>query len=436
MEASELYPLSEQIKPKELEEVEINPQKNIYTYISICTLSFLVGVNNTSFSNILQVSLEEYSGNFFPDYHNFLAKLPPIFYHCGGIIAAIVFYNMKKIHFKNILRFSCILLFTAYISTIAWPHILVIYATRVIIGFATGCMCIIIPQVLHTMALGTKKIAQKMTIFPFFLMTGLTITVALGRLASKENYLYINSIPIVLSALGFLSLYYTIPLKVQTKDKGKQSMWSFMSNSLSVRSFLHIILLHFVSKITGIDLIMFFSPDLFDANASVFLKTSPLILATLFTLTGGFIPDKLGRKYPVVVGLLGISIINLIIYFTGPGLVTLLCFTALYYCGLNYVPFISQNEVVPEEYKIMANELGGITSWSLGLFMTVFIAFMFTKKSQIIWLVLCALSLIGVVLLIIFMKETKGIEQTDFILSFFQYDSCGKSIENTDSNTV
>ncbi|KAF9762001.1 putative quinate permease [Nosema granulosis] len=402
---------------------------SILTLIAICNMSFLVGLNNTSFAHIIEISLNMYSSQYFPEHHPLLAKLPPIFYHIGGLISAIVSYNIKKVDFKKILKFSCALLLIAYCLTIAYPHILVIYLTRILIGFATGCMCIIIPQILHKMAEGTGKSAQLMTIFPFSLMSGLTMAVAWGLITTSTNYIYINLIPIILSALGFFSLNHTIPLKVQIKDKKKQSLWSFMYNSLSVRSFLHIIMLHFFSKTTGIDILVFFSSDLFKGKHSKFFSLLPLVLATLFTLTGGFVPDRLGRKIPFVLGLLGIAVLHLLIYFIGPNIFIFLLFMVFFFSGLNSVPFISQNEVVPEEFKTTANELGGIVSWLLGFLMTAFVSLMLTKQSLNVWLIVFCLTLIGLVLVVILMKETNGLQQTDFITKFLNYDSWYKARE-------
>lgn len=324
---------------------------------------------------------------------------------------------MRSYRFGLTLKISSGLLLVSYIVNVLWPHITVVYGVRLVTGIASGLMALCIPQILHKIA-GENNKAFMSSIFPLFLLIGLTSAVALIPLCTPELYIYINCIPCLISGLALLMLFNTEKFETSKKNDSSVNLRDFLSSSATIKSAIFIIFIHLIQKTTGVDFIGLFSSEIFPGENQYIYSLIPLLMAIVFTAVSGFLPDKLGRKIPVAFGLFGISIVCFVLYAIGSNIFTVPFFIVFYNCGLNVVPYMYQNEVVPPSHKAIANELGCFSSWILSILMAIFIAFIYRKGSSFIWLPFGVMSVVAFLTVVLIMKETKGLKEYTFIESW------------------
>jgi hypothetical protein len=117
----------------------------------------------------------------------------------------------------------------------------------------------------------------------------------------------------------------------------------------------------------------------------------------------------------LLTGLISIAVFSLCFFIIGPNVAIASLFIIFYHGVVGTIPDLYKNEVIPSKYKPMANILGTFVSWFLGFLITLFIAFVYTKQSNAIWIIFFTMTLIGAILVLIFMKETKGLVETDWL---------------------
>ncbi|KAF9764942.1 Membrane transporter D1 [Nosema granulosis] len=395
-----------------------NLSQRIFTFISCLTITYVVGFSHTSFNLVKTISLEKWSSTFYPEFHATFALLPPTFFYLGASIGCIVMLCTRKYRHLFVAKIAACMFFLGSIFNIGYPHIIVVFLTRFIFGLASGISNVVVPQILYKLAPKEKK-AFFSALYPVSLLTGLTSAVALIPLSNSTYFFYINSIPIVFSAIAFGAFFKTLslnPADKETLDKVIQKLCRFDV----IKTTFSVIFIHIFQKTTGVDFIGNFSSIIFIGDNEYLYGLSPLIFATILTFFTSFFTDKIGRKIPIVGGLGGISIICFTIYSIGPTIWLVLMFILFYNFGLSNIPYFYQNEIVKAGNEAMVNEIGSLTNWLLGLAVAIFVAFIYTKSSSLIWLVFSILSAIGCIVAAVTMIETMGVsmETKDYIKSW------------------
>ncbi|EOB11546.1 glucose transporter type 3 [Nosema bombycis CQ1] len=378
--------------------------------IILCTLAFLsliVGYNNTSFSSIMKTSLTEWSSDFLPNNHDMLSKLPPVLYHLGGVSGTILCFFINSFSYKQQMIVNLTFLLGAYAITY-YPYFLVVACSRFIIGFTSSFLCAIIPQLLHSIGNeDTRSIL--MAIYPFFNLLGLTAGAALKIFDTANTFRLVLLGPITLCLMlivVFLARKNILPT-VREEKVNIRKLWILIKRSTAIKSVVSIIVLQIILRCTGIDLLMLFSGFLFESAGNYFTALIPLFIAVACAPFSGILPKFIKRKILLLTGLISIAVFSLCFFIIGPNVAIASLFIIFYHGVVGTIPDLYKNEVIPFEYKPMANILGTFVSWFLGFLITLFIAFVYTKQSNAIWIIFFTMTLIGAILVLIFMKETK-----------------------------
>lgn len=404
---------------------ETNPKpisRTTITFLSSIFLAFMVGYSYNSFNLVKDVSLLKYSFDFFPEYHEIFRNLPPVFFFLGSGISTSILIFRKSYNMKKSLFFCSFILAISYVIDAAYPHILIVFLVRIITGLAVGPIMIFIPQILHEIAPQKRKgIASSLYTFGYLL--GITCPLTLIPLVNSDYYLFPKLLPIFLSLFCFILLLHTVALGKKAKTENPVSIFSFMFESATIKTFFSIAALQFFQKITGAQFVALFSTEFFTGENKYINSITPLLIAICFNFIGGMVPEYIGRKFPVVAGLAGISLIMFTIYFSEVSLWLIISFIFLYNSGLSVVPYVYQQEIVKPAFKNIANEISTMLYSIFSILMVLCIAFVYTKSSKSIYLIFAVGSLVGSILLSIIMIETLRKPSYDFITGWLNYSS-------------
>lgn len=385
-------------------------------------LAFMSGYSYNSFNLVKDISLNKESKDFLPEYHDTLRNLPPVFFFIGSGISTIFFTFRESYDMKMFLYGCTIVLALIYLLEACYFHILSVFFVRLITGLVVGPIMIFVPQILHTIASEHRKgIASSLYTFGYLL--GITCPLLIIPLVDSDYFLIVKCLPIVLSLFCLILLYFSVDLGRKQKKENPMSIFSFMFESATIKSFFAILALQFCQKISGAQFVALFSTEFFTGDDKYINSVTPLLIAICFNFIGGMTPDYLGRKLPVVAGLAGISLIMFVIYFSDVSLWLIISFIFLYNSGLSVVPFIYQQEIVKPDCKNVANEIGTMFYSIFSVLMVICIAFVYTKSSKIIYLIFAVGSLIGAILLSFILIETLKKPSPDFIKDWINYSS-------------
>lgn len=404
--------------------------ENICTYSMSCILSFIIGYSFTSYLLIADHGLRDYSQGFFEESHDFFKNLCPAVLYFGSTVGTFSMLMIKRYSHLIVTQLTAIIFFIGYLLQMVYPHVLVIFLARFLIGLASGIACMIIPQILYFSC--KENIRGLFTsFFPFFIMVGLTTAVALMPLVTNHNYNFFNLIPILLSILSLACSLGSFKLLEVKKEKAFIEVTKFMFSSTALKSTVSVVLAHVFQKTTGVDFIGNFSGSLFTGDNAQIKSLSPLLTAGIVNLATGFLPDLFGRKLPIIVNLCLIFLVTLSMGIWGTNVVSLILFTIVYNGGLGAVPYYYQNETVPSKYIPDINEIATFSNVLLALFVAVYAAFLLSPTNTTIWYTFSGLSLLGAFIMGITMPETKGtpVEKRDFIKNWFNFSFKNKNLK-------
>nr|AHW68398.1 putative glucose transporter type 3 [Nosema pernyi] len=399
------------------------------TYLMCFLISFVIGYSFTSYGLIVSHGLKFYSTGFFPENHELLKNLCPAVLYFGSSVGTFAMLMIKQYSHLKAIHFSSFLFAIGYILQSVYPHIMMIFFTRFLIGIASGVCCMVIPQVLYfSCRQGIRGLIT--SLFPFFIMVGLTSAVALMPLLTPLTIYPFNAIPLVAIVASILCSGWTYKLEDVKKEKGFIEVTKFMFQSHALKSTISVILAHVFQKTTGVDFIGNFSGSLFTGDYAQIKNISPLIVAGVANLATGFLPDIFGRKLPIVVTLSLLCLVTLSMGIWGTNVWSLILFTIVYNGGLGAVPYYYQNETVPAKYIPDINEIATFSNVLLALFVALYAAFLLSPSNTTIWYTFSGLSLIGAIIMGITMPETKGtpIENRDFIKNWFNFSFKNKNL--------
>jgi MFS family permease len=404
--------------------------QKVSTYCMCFLISFVIGYSFTSYGLIVDYGLKNFSTGFFPEYHELFKNLCPAVLYSGSSIGTFAMLMIKQYSHLSTIQFSSFLFFIGYLLQTVYPHIMMIFFTRFLIGIASGVCCMVIPQVLYFSC--REEIRGLITsFFPFFIMVGLTSAVALMPYVTPSTIYPFNAIPLLAIAASFLCSGWTFKLLDVKKEKGFIEVTKFMFQSHALKSTVSVILAHVFQKTTGVDFIGNFSGSLFTGDYAQIKSLSPLIVAGLVNLATGFLPDMFGRKLPIVVNLSLLCLVTFSMGIWGTNVWSLILFTIVYNGGLGAVPYYYQNETVPKDYIPDINEIATFSNVLLALFVALYAAFLLSPSNTTIWFTFSGLSIIGALIMGVTMPETKGtpVEKRGFIKNWFNFSFKNKNLE-------
>jgi MFS family permease len=376
----------------------------------------IIGFSFASYGLIVGHSLKNYSVGFFDEYHNLFKHLCPAVLYLGSTIGTFTMLMIKEYSHLKVINAGVFLFFIGYLIQMIYPHILVVFFSRFLIGIANGICSLITPQILY---FGAKEGIKGLltSFYPFFILVGIMSAIALRPLVTPETIFMINLMPLFAIGTAFFCSHWTFKLRDVKKEKNFIEVTKFMFQSTAVKSTVSVILTHVFQKTTGVDFIGNFAASLFSGEYAQIKSLSPLMIAATMTLITGVLPDLFGRKLPIIASLSLIGLVTLSMGICGTNVFSLASFAIVYNMGLGAIPYYYQNEAVPKNYVSGINEIGTFSNVILGLIVACYAAFLLSPSNTTIWYTFSGLSLLGAIIMGITMPETKGtpIEKLDFI---------------------
>lgn len=407
----------------------IKKMQNVSTYTMCFIISFLIGYSFTSHGLITDNLLKSFSDGYFDEYHELLGRFCPVFLYLGSIIGTFIMLMSKRYSHLRLIQLSSLLFFCSYFFQMICPNILVVLAMRFYMGIASGFSTIIVPQILY---FKSKEGLRGLTtsFFPFFILAGLISAVELVPYVTLETYFHVSKIPLLLSLISIIYSLCSSELLAVKKEKGLIEVTKFMFRSNALKSTALVILVHLFQKTTGYDLIFNFSGPLYGEH-SFFKNHYSLMIAGLVNLSAGLLSDILGRKLLIVANLSLICLITLSMGFYGLNIRSLIEFIIVFNGGLGVIPYFYQNETVPAQYISTINEVGTLTNVLFGLFVALYVLFLFSPSNTTIWYAFSGLSCLGAIIMGIVMPETQGtsVSNHNFIKNWFNFSFKNKNLQ-------
>lgn len=205
-------------------------------------------------------------------------------------------------------------------------------------------------------------------------------------------------------------------------DQQKESLSAFLSKRFSKPIFLAI-LIAFFNQMSGINAVIYFAPRIFElaglGTAAAFLQSTGIGLVNLiFTMSGLYLIDRIGRKKLMLIGSIGyiISLASVAFaFFSGhsSGMVIpvlLFVFIASHAIGQGAVIWVFISEIFPNSVRAYGQSLGCTTHWIMASLITTIFPIMATRFGAAPLFLFFACMMVFQLLWVIFkMPETKGV---------------------------
>lgn len=311
---------------------------------------------------------------------------------------------------KQILLFIAVLyVVSAFGSAITsnWYSFMIF---RFLGGIGVGASSVIGPMYIAETA-PPKLRGRLVGLFQFNIVTGILLAFFSNYLINKSididawrYMLGIESLPAIL----FFILLFAIPatprwlvMKNRNEEAGKllsklgsdnpekemkEIMESIKTGSSTIREKLFqthykwpivlAILIAFFNQMSGINVIMYYSPRIFElagftTESALFQSVSIGFTNMIFTILAMLVIDKFGRKKLLIIGSVGMTIFLSIIAktFLSPGengvivLISLICYIAFFAFSQGAVIWVYISEVFPNRVRAKGQALGCFTHW-------------------------------------------------------------------------
>ena len=180
-------------------------------------------------------------------------------------------------------------------------------------------------------------------------------------------------------------------------------------------------LVAFFNQLSGINAILYFAPRIFEmtglgARAALLQSVGIGITNLIFTFTGLWLIDRLGRKTLLTIGAYGyIASLGTCAwaFFTGHFAIVPACifaFIAAHAVGQGTVIWVLISEIFPNQYRATGQSLGSTTHWVFAaLLTTAFPAMASAFKPGYIFLFFCGMMVLELVWVRTMVPETKGV---------------------------
>lgn len=347
---------------------------------------------------------------------------------------------------------------------IIWAkNILMLYFGRLITGMAVGACCVAAP--LYNGEIAHQSIRGALgSLFQLMIVTGIFVAYLLGECLIPLQFTIVCACVPILFAI-MISFQPETPsylIKKGKYDQAKKSLEKLrgknynveaelskiegylkenihtvpslrqMFSQKSVRKAVQIsILLMFFQQLCGINVVIFYSSNIFKSSGIHFNSNVATIIVgamqVLSTLCASLIIEKLGRKYLLTISLSAVAINTVIlgIYFSiknrghpdaqvisdiGFIPVGAVClFVIAFSLGLGPIPWMICSEIIPTEIRGIVGSAAGTVNWGLALILTQsFLGFADAVGYDTVFYIFTGMSVIGTIVIISILPETKG----------------------------
>lgn len=353
--------------------------------------------------------------------------------------------------------------------TIGWllillaENVLMLYFGRLITGLAAGACCIAAP--LYTSEIAHKTLRGTLaSYFQLMVTVGILLAYLIGKFLTPLYFtIWCACVPFVFVILFIIQPESpTYLLKKGLYDQAKSSIVKLrgqlynadgelneieaclkessrttvslrdtMRKRTVIKAFIITFALYFFQQFSGVNVIIFYTTDIFKASGTKLDPQTAAILVGIFQVITTFISsstiDKLGRRILLLTSavLISISTLMLAVYFTVKyrihtdnhimaewsllPVISISVFIIAYSLGLGPIPWVIAVEVFPTEIQSITSSIGGTFNW--------FLAFVLTKSYLSVsdaigqdstFYIFSLMSLIGVVFIYFVLPETKG----------------------------
>jgi MFS transporter, SP family, arabinose:H+ symporter len=186
-------------------------------------------------------------------------------------------------------------------------------------------------------------------------------------------------------------------------------------------------LIAFFNQLSGINAIIYFAPRVFEmaglGRDSAFLSTAGIgIINLVFTILGGFLIDRLGRKTLMYIGSIGYIIsLALVAYAFQTGnsnLITpfIFMFIAAHAIGQGAVIWVFISEIFPNSVRAKGMSFGSLTHWVFAALISQVFPFFAENKNvgpAKIFAFFCVMMILQLLFVWKMMPETKGTSLED-----------------------
>lgn len=357
---------------------------------------------------------------------------------------------------KKVLMLAAFIFFISALGSAFSTSLFLFVSARLIGGFGVGIASILSPMYIAEIA-PAKFRGRLVSLNQLAITSGILI-------AFFTNYLLVNTgennwrwMLLVMAApalLLFFSLFFvpesprwlvaknesTKALNILVKTIGKKaankeldSIKHSLKNqneakysellSSKVRPMLYVgILLAIFQQITGINTIMYYAPKIFSqigqANDTALLQTIAIGGTNLiFTIIAMFFIDRFGRKFLIVIGSLGMTImltgLSLLYFFDATNgilvLLFILGYIAFFAASLGPALWVVVSEIFPNRLRSKAMSVAIISLWiAATLIAIVFPVMLEALSGALTFLIFAFICLINLLYVMRYVPETKG----------------------------
>nr|XP_013180894.1 unnamed protein product [Papilio xuthus] len=123
---------------KQVSYLKRNTLQNFCTYTMSFLISIVIGYSFSSYALIVDHGLRDYSSGFFDDYNELFKNMCPAILYFGSTIGTFFMLMIKHYSHLRVIQLSLVLFSIGYLLQMVYPHILVVFLARFLIGIASG----------------------------------------------------------------------------------------------------------------------------------------------------------------------------------------------------------------------------------------------------------------------------------------------------------
>lgn len=207
---------------------------------------------------------------------------------------------------------------------------------------------------------------------------------------------------------------------IEATGKEKKQATAFFGRHL-LKPIMLAFFIAFFNQLSGINAVLYFAPRIFqmtglEAQAALLQSVGIGITNLVFTFVGLWLIDKLGRRILLFVGSFGyIASLGLTAWAfssgnTGIVPLTIFAFIAAHAVGQGAVIWVFISEIFPNRQRAYGQAFGSFTHWFFAASLTLVFPLMAeAMKPQHIFGIFCAMMVLQLIWVKLFVPETKGI---------------------------
>lgn len=367
---------------------------------------------------------------------------------------------MGKFGRKKVLSAAALLFALSAFGTALSDSVLVFVLFRVIGGLAVGIASMVSPMYIAEIA-PAKQRGQLVSLNQLTIVIGILLSFFSNHLLAgtgENNWRWMLLVMSLPALLFFIALFFvpesprwlvqngdvskaeTVLIKINGTQLGKKELQviqnallskkdtgykAVFSKELHMPMFIGIGLAIF-QQITGINTIMYYAPLIFEKSGlsidSAIYQTILIgVINLLFSLVAIYFVDKIGRKPLLIIGsaIMAISLLILSMCFAYDWsakitLIAILSFIAAFASTLGPVTWVIIAELFPTSIRGKAMSISILFVWISCFFVSLLFPIILEKMGgAITFTILAVMSMLCLLFVLKFVKETKGIELED-----------------------